>query len=66
MLSKQLGGAGGEVGQDAISPGAFKGCEGFKDHPFVQPSILYCSHVHRVLAADLIDKRRHLNSSLTR
>ena len=66
MLSKQLGGAGGEVGQNAISAGTFKGSQGFEDHPFTQPTILDCRHVHGVFTADLIDKGRHFESSLTR
>lgn len=66
MLSKQLGSAGGEVGQNAISTRTFKGSQGFEDHPFTQPTILDRGHVHGVFTADLIDKGRHLEFSLTR
>src|SRR5471032_3420464 len=55
-----LGGTDSEIGKDAVSTCTFESSQGFENHPFTQPAILDRSHVHSVLAADLVDEGRNL------
>src|SRR5437868_6724817 len=56
----QLSCADCEIRQDAISTCSLESGEGFENHSLTQPAILDRGHVHRVFAADLVDKCQYL------